>query len=162
MSANLLQRARWSLKCVCFPKTKTTRIISHSFDVFVKDNDESRLFTEPPTHFQHTAASISRKETKGIKEHKQIWNEKLAIWAPKDQTECRTVEACLVFLLFWENECLFKISCVYSPEWLSDNSCRHILATQSLSNDLPWLQWRWVGKGEHMESQLYSILQDVS
>ena len=60
-----------------------TKNPSHSFDIFVKDNDESggTLFTGPPTQSENTAASLSRKETNRIKECKWRRNETLTIWA---------------------------------------------------------------------------------
>lgn len=73
---NISDMAGWSFRFVCLCK-------QNAFDVFVKDNGESssRLFTGPPTQSEHTAASLSRKETKGIKECKRRRDKTLAICA---------------------------------------------------------------------------------
>lgn len=65
---NLLHTAWWSFQFV-----QTNKSLSHSFDVFVKDNDESggRLFTGPPTQSEHSTQHHSaEKETNRIKECK--------------------------------------------------------------------------------------------
>lgn len=160
-----------SCECVCFHKQRHAQIQSHSFDVFLKDNDEShdRLFTGA-THAHQAYSSITQQ--KRNKEDQGLWEEKG--WNPhnlgtQEQTEYTMAEACLLFpfklrakAVFFKNRDRLAAdsSGMCSPERVSDNSCcwsihyllQHMLAHlchSALSNDL-WWQWCWIRNWIHI------------
>lgn len=84
----------------------------NSLETFVQGNNKTRRFTGPPTPSGLTAAaaSLSRKETKRIKEWKQETEETFAMWASRIRGNSEWGRSSSSFPLQWGREgCLLQI-----------------------------------------------------